>query len=214
MSPDGQSHAPTITCSTSEAWHHSPISRTQDPRDRILRHAHQLGTRRFRARALSVTRTTVGRAPAASRRKDTKDSIIFGRSDASDARLTEAITAHDGALVDRLAMFINDSIAAHQNALELEKLRVRAILGDPYLRRTLRGQLDATEDTIAQQLATELGVPPTSAGVRVFAAGVTGLFMAMLDSCVQDTDHHDSLAIIEAGLPVLRAALDALRREA
>lgn len=147
-------------------------------------------------------------------RYPTKDSIIFGRSDASAARLTEAITAHDGALVDRLAMFIRDSIAAYQNALELEKLRVRAILGDPYLRRTLRGQLDATEDTIAQQLATELGVPPTSAGVRVFAAGVTGLFMAMLDNCVQDPEHHDSLAIIEAGLPVLRAALDALRREA
>ncbi len=143
----------------------------------------------------------------------TKDAIIFGRSDASAARLTEAITAHEGALVDRLATFIRDSVAAYQDALELEKLRVRAILGDPYLRRTLRGQLDATENTIAQQLGTELGVPPTSAGVRVFAAGVTGLFMAMLDSCVQDPEHHDSLAIIEAGLPVLRAALDALRTE-
>jgi AcrR family transcriptional regulator len=146
-------------------------------------------------------------------RYPSKDSIIFGRSDASAARLTEAITAHDGALVDRLAVFIRDSIAAYENALELEKLRVRAILGDPYLRRTLRGQLDTTEDTIAQQLATELGVPPTSAGVRVFAAGVTGLFMAMLDSCIQNPDHHDSLAIIEAGLPVLRAALEALRTE-
>jgi AcrR family transcriptional regulator len=147
-------------------------------------------------------------------RYPTKDTIIFGRSDASAARLTVAITTHDGALVDRLAVFIRDSIDAYQNALELEKLRVRAILSDPFLRRTLRGQLEAAEDTIAQQLATELGVPPTSAGVRVFAAGVSGLFMAMLDSCIQDPDHHDSLAIIEAGLPVLRAALDALRTEA
>ena len=147
-------------------------------------------------------------------RYPTKDAIIFGRSDASAARLTEAITARDGELVDRLAMFIRDSIDTYQNALELEKLRVRAILGDPYLRRTLRGQLEATEDTISQQLATELGLPPASAGVRIFAAGVTGLIMAMLDSCVQDPEHHDSLAIIEAGLPVLRAALDALSREA
>jgi AcrR family transcriptional regulator len=147
-------------------------------------------------------------------RYPTKDTIIFGRSDASAARLTVAITTHDGALVDRLAVFIRDSIDAYQNALELEKLRVRAILSDPFLRRTLRGQLEAAEDTIAQQLATELGVPPASAGVRVFAAGVSGLFMAMLDSCIQDPERHDSLAIIEAGLPVLRAALDALRTEA
>ena len=147
-------------------------------------------------------------------RYPTKDAIIFGRSDASAARLTEAITARDGELVDRLAMFIRDSIDTYQNALELEKLRVRAILGDPYLRRTLRGQLEATEDTISQQLATELGLPPASAGVRIFAAGVTGLFMAMLDSSTRDPENHDALAIIEAGLPVLRAALDALSREA
>jgi AcrR family transcriptional regulator len=147
-------------------------------------------------------------------RYPTKDAIIFGRSDASAARLTEAISEGDGALVDRLAGFLRESIEAYQSALELEKLRVRAILGDPFLRRTLRGQLESAEDTIARQVATELGVPPTSAGVRVFAAGVSGLFMAMLDSCVQDPDHHDSLAVIEAGLPVLRAALDALGKEA
>lgn len=72
----------------------------------------------------------------------TKDAMIFGRSDACAARLTKAITAHDGALVDRLAGFIHDSIDPYQNSLEVEKLRVRAILGDPYPRRNPRGQLD------------------------------------------------------------------------
>ena len=57
-------------------------------------------------------------------------------------------------------------------------------------------------------------MPPTSAGVRIFAAGVTGFFMAMLDSSTRDPENHDSLAITEAGLPVLRAALDALTAEA
>ena len=117
-------------------------------------------------------------------------------------------------MIDRLAQYIRDSIDAQQNALELEKLRTRAILSDPFLRRTLRGQLEAAEHTIAQHLGAELGVPATSASVRIFAAAVTGLFMAMLDSCTQDPEHHDSLAITEAGLPVLRAALEAVRNNA
>jgi hypothetical protein len=45
------------------------------------------------------------------------------------------------------------------------------------------------------------------------AAFLAGLIMTMLDSSTQDPDHHDSLAIIEAGLPVLHAALNALKTE-
>ena len=90
-------------------------------------------------------------------------------------------------------------------------LRNRAILGDPFLRRTLRGQLDAAEQIIAQHLATELDLPGTTPGVRVLAAGITGLFMAILETSARDPEHCDPVAITEAGLPVIRAGLDALK---
>ncbi len=78
----------------------------------------------------------------------------------------------DGDLVDRLDEFIRDRLAADPGirvhfASELSQLRWRALLDDPYLRRLLRGRLDALEDLVAGKLEEELGFPrPGSRAAR------------------------------------------------
>lgn len=141
----------------------------------------------------------------------TKDAIIFVRANATTEFFDEAIIRGDGPVIERLTRFMRETLQAQDSTDQVEQLRIRAALIDPYLRRALRGQLEHAEHVITQHLAAELDLPTASVGVRIVAAGVTELFMAMLDSAAQDPEHHDPIATSEAGLKVLRGAIEALK---
>jgi AcrR family transcriptional regulator len=148
-------------------------------------------------------------------RYPTKDAIVFGDPDASAARFEAWLARFEewmddahGDLTDRLVDYVRVSTEAASGQSDLEQLRRRALLGDPYLRRRLRGLLDTAEQAIAARLAKQLGLPADDCGARVFAAAVTGLLLAMANEAVspQDSGGH-----CERGLAFVRAGLDALR---
>jgi len=147
-------------------------------------------------------------------RYPTKEAIVFAGAAASNAALVETLEHGEGDFVDRLLQFIRLSAEAARERSALEALRLRAILGDPYLRRVLRGRLDGAEDLIARRLADELGLPADEAGVRVFAASVSGLFLALMDHVLSDPEAADPVHGGESGVQVLRAGLASLEARA
>lgn len=140
-------------------------------------------------------------------RYPTKDAIVF--SSREDTRLQEALASGAGDFVDRVLLFVGSAAAERD---ELERLRTRAIVHDPYLRRQVRGRLEEVEELIAQSLADELALPVQDAGVRAFAGAVTGVFLTMLDYALE----HPGMAVDELfagcarGIEVLRASLAVL----
>ncbi len=148
----------------------------------------------------------------------TKESIVFsGNKGRLGVQLW--LDGTDGDLVDRLDEFIRDRLAADPGirvhfASELSQLRWRALLDDPYLRRLLRGHLDALEDLVAGKLQEELGFPAQDPGLRVIAAAISGLFLAMLEHAVADPDAFDPVRDCTRALTFIRAGMDALHAEA
>jgi len=158
------------------------------------------------ARADVAPRTIYVRYP-------TKESILFVDEEHEDS-FHRWIVGEEGDLVDRLTAFVQSRVAAKHLDSELERLKMRAIWNDPYLRRVLRGKMDETERVIAEQVATDLGLPPNDAGARVFAAAITGLFVTMAGRAVEHPGGFDPLAECANGLLFLRAGLDALKADA
>jgi len=149
-------------------------------------------------------------------RYPTKDAIVFGEPEASAAgfqawlaRFEVWIDDANGDLFDRLVDYVRMSTEAASAHSELEQLRRRALLGDPDLRRRLRGLLDTAEQAIAGRLAGQLGLPPDDAGPKVFAAAVVGLLLAMANDAVAGPG--GSTGGSERGLRFVQAGLDALR---
>lgn len=142
-------------------------------------------------------------------RYTTKDAIVFGSSEASAAgfeqwliRFEEWLDDDEGDLIDRLVDFVRRSAEAATAQSELEQLRRRALLADPYLRRRLRGLLDTAEQAIAVRLAKKFGLAPDDCGARVFAAAVMGLLLAMANDA--------SGGECDRGLRFVRAGYEAL----
>jgi AcrR family transcriptional regulator len=159
------------------------------------------------ARADVAPRTVYARYPS-------KEAIIFGNDEASDARFQAWLEGSEGDLVERLAGFVRDSVDASREEAELKRLRLQALLTDPYLRRALRGRLDVAEDLIADRLARELGLAADDAGPRVFAAAVAGLFLTMAQQALDHPKTFDPVRDCERGLAFLAAGLEALRATA
>jgi AcrR family transcriptional regulator len=147
-------------------------------------------------------------------RYPTKDAIVFGGLADSNAALVEALEQGDGDFVDRLLQFVSLRAEAARERMALEALSLRAMLSDPSLRRTLRGQLDEAEGLVARRLADELGLPADEPGTRVFAASVSGLFLASMDHVLSNPDTADPLQGNESGVEVVRAGLAALEARA
>jgi AcrR family transcriptional regulator len=145
-------------------------------------------------------------------RYPTKEAIFFSES-ADRASFHEWIDGTDDDLVVRLGRFVQGRVAASQENAELQRLKMRAIWTDPYLRRTLRGKLEDAEQLICASLSTELGLPADDSGVRVFAGAITGLFITMAEKAVAHPDSFDPLTDCARGLLFLRAGLDALKRD-
>jgi AcrR family transcriptional regulator len=143
----------------------------------------------------------------------TKEAILFSKEDDVVA-FHNWIDGDDGDLVDRLVTFVQGRVAVGREDAELERLKMRAIWNDPYLRRVLRGKLEAAESAIAAQVASDLGLTPDDSGPRVFAAAITGLFTTMAGLAVEHPESFDPLRECANGLRFLRAGLDALRRGA
>jgi AcrR family transcriptional regulator len=148
-------------------------------------------------------------------RYPTKDAIVFGDPEASAAGFERWLAGFedwlddaDGDLVERLVDYVAARTEAARAQSELEQLRRRALLGDPYLRRALRGLLDTAEQAIAERLAESLALPPDDSGPKVFAAAIVGLMLAMANDAVagSDGDSGGGLTFVRAGLEALRAS--------
>jgi AcrR family transcriptional regulator len=142
-------------------------------------------------------------------RYPTKDAIVFGTPEASETgfarwlgRFEQWLDDDTGDLIDRLVDFVRASTQAATSQSELEQLRRRALLADPYLRRKLRGLLDTAEQSIAIRLANKFGLEPDDCGARVFATAVVGLLLAMANDA--------SSGDCERGLRFVRAGYEAL----
>jgi AcrR family transcriptional regulator len=149
-------------------------------------------------------------------RYPTKEAIVFGDPEVSAARFGAWLGRFEGwlddangDLFDRLVDYIRMSTEAASAQPELEQLRRRALLGDPDLRRRLRGLLDTAEQSIAARLAESLGLPADDVGPKVFAAAVVGLLLAMANDAVAGPG--GSTRGSERGLSFVRAGLEALR---
>lgn len=149
-------------------------------------------------------------------RYPTKEAIVFGDPEASAAgfrtwlsRFEAWLDDADGDLVDRLVDYVRMSTQAASAQSELEQLRRRALVGDPDLRRRLRGLLDTAEQAIAARLAGQLELPPDDAGPKVFAAAMLGLLLAIANDAAASPG--GSTAGSERGLDFVRAGLEALR---
>jgi AcrR family transcriptional regulator len=156
------------------------------------------------ARADVAPRTVFGRY-------QTKDAIFFGDTE-GDERGAQFQAWLDGpaeTLVERLGEFIRARTDCVDG--DLERLRLQAMLTDPYLRQGLRGRLDLAEGRIAGRLAEQFNLPPGDAGASVLAAAVSGLFLTMAEKGLEDPEGFDPLRDCARGLTVLSAGLDALR---
>jgi AcrR family transcriptional regulator len=158
------------------------------------------------ARADVSPRTVFGRYP-------TKDAIIYGDGRKAP-RFHEWLDGPADTLVERLGDFIHTRTHAAIDDTGLERLRLQAMVTDPYLRQGLRGRLDKAEGLIAGRLAEQLGLPLDDAGPRLFAAAVSGLFLAMAEKAVEDPEAFDPLHDCARGLTFLSAGLRALRATA
>jgi AcrR family transcriptional regulator len=158
------------------------------------------------ARADVAPRTVYVRYP-------TKEAILFDQDEGA-ASFREWVEGTDDDLVERLTRFVQRRIDASQEDADLRRLKMRAIWTDPYLRRVLRGKLEAAEQLIRASISSELGLPADDSGVHVFAAAITGLFITMAEKAVAHPDSFDPLSECARGLLFLRAGLDALKRDA
>jgi AcrR family transcriptional regulator len=142
-------------------------------------------------------------------RYQTKDAIVFGDAEGDErgVRFQAWLDGPVESLVERLGEFIRTST----DKSDLERLRLKAMLSDPYLRQGLRGRLDIAEGLIGGRIAQQLNLPAEDAGPRVLAAAVSGLFLTMAEKGVQDPDGFDPLHDCTRGLTVISAGLDALR---
>jgi len=152
-------------------------------------------------------------------RYPTKEAIVFGDPEASAAgfrawlaRLEAWLDDADGDLIDRLVDYLRVSMEAASAQSELEQLRRRALVGDPDLRRRLRGLLDTAEEAIAARLAEQLELPPDDAGPKVFAAAIVGLLLAMARDAAAGPERATGGSA--RGLGFVRAGFDALRASA
>jgi AcrR family transcriptional regulator len=158
------------------------------------------------ARADVAPRTVYVRYP-------TKEAILFDENEGA-ATFREWVEGTEDDLVERLTRFVQRRVDATQEDADLRRLKMRAIWTDPYLRRVLRGKLEAAEQLIRASVSNELGLPLDDSGVHVFAAAVTGLFITMAEKAVAHPDSFDPLSECARGLLFLRAGLDALKRDA
>lgn len=146
-------------------------------------------------------------------RYPTKEAILFSGSE-DTASFREWIAEGEDDLVTRLARFVQARVAAGEERADLERLKMRAIWTDPYLRRILRGKLEDAEQLISARLSSELGLPVDDSGPRVFAGAITALFITMAAKAVEHPDDFEPLEECARGLLFLRAGLDALKRDA
>jgi AcrR family transcriptional regulator len=146
-------------------------------------------------------------------RYPSKEAILFGEPEDEANSFRSWIEGDEGDLVDRLAGFVQSRVSASQDDAELKRLKMLALWTDPYLRQVLRGKLDAAEQIISEQLARELGLAVDDSGPRVLAAAIAGMFLTMGGRACDHPDSFDPLEECANGLRVLRAGLDALKRD-
>ncbi len=146
-------------------------------------------------------------------RYPTKEAILFSESEGG-ASFREWINGKDDDLVDRLGRFVQGRVAASQDNAELQRLKMRAIWTDPYLRRVLRGKLEDAEQLIARAWQPSSAWPRTTPAHGCSRARSQGCSSRWPRRQSQHPDSFDPLEECARGLLFLRAGLDALKRDA
>jgi AcrR family transcriptional regulator len=142
----------------------------------------------------------------------TKDTIVFGDDGEVANRFRAWLETNGPDLVGGLIAWVHESLTADRDDnSELERLRLRAMLEDPYLRRGLRGRFDEMEHEIATKIAAGLRLSAEATGPQVFAAAVSGLLLALIRRAVRDPEF-DARTECADGLAVLTGAHEALQR--
>ena len=156
------------------------------------------------ARADVAPRTVFARYP-------TKDAIIFSDALATEDLLRAWIDNPERDLLDGMSDFVHGFFSADPDRIDVKRLRVKAMLHDPYLRSVLHSRLGDIETRITTRVANELHLAPDDAGPRVIAAAFSGLFLTMIETITTNPDKFDPLSDCAHGIAVIRAGLDALR---
>jgi AcrR family transcriptional regulator len=150
----------------------------------------------------------------------TKEEVVFERYDAFALQFDEYIDNRPGnqSTIEAFDELIRPLIVEFQDVSELGVLRYRVIESHPELRKSRRQRFnDMMESTLRAGFARDLGDEPHSARVQILAGATVGAFtgfeatkMAGLESGTASLE--DQLAMFDAFLTAVRAALDALTR--
>jgi AcrR family transcriptional regulator len=143
-------------------------------------------------------------------RYPTKESIFFDDKEERKARFQDVLQGDVRELVPRITEFIQARIDAPHPDPELELMRLRVFITDPFLRERFRGRLDLAEVKIAEQLADELGLAQGDPAPRVIAGAITSLFLAIMEGVVEHPEGFEPIAGCASALAFIQGGLDAL----
>lgn len=140
-----------------------------------------------------------------------KDDIVLDKVEQELQRLVRDLSDREGDLVTRLRGWLYRDGEAVEDADELERLRARVLIADPYLRMRERRLLEAAEEAIAVVVAADLGEPPDGLGPRAFAGATLSVILTLRARYAAGVIGDEVEDEIERGFAFLRAGLDALR---
>ncbi|ADB51751.1 acyl-CoA-like ligand-binding transcription factor [Conexibacter woesei] len=141
-----------------------------------------------------------------------KDDIVLQQVDQDFGRLISTLASGEGDLVTRLREWLFADPPEGEHDDELERMRARALIADPYLRSRERLLLEAAEGAIASAVAGDLGETVDGLGPRAFAAATLGVLLTIRAQWAAQGEVERVEQELERGLAFLRAGLDALRR--
>jgi AcrR family transcriptional regulator len=143
-------------------------------------------------------------------RYPTKESIYFSDKPERSDGFREVFQGDMRELVPRITAFLHEAIDAPAADSELERLRLRVNVTDPFLRDRFRGRLEQAETVIAQRLVEELGLASDDPAAHVIAASITGVFLAVIDGMVEHPDSFDPIEACGNALAFIQGGLDAI----
>lgn len=154
------------------------------------------------ARADVAPRTVSGWFPV-------KEDILFEPIGDQVARIENQLRDGGGTVVNRIDRWLADESGRLQPDRELEFLRFRATLADPYLRARELELLEPLRTAVARAVARDLAVPESSMGPQVFSAATMGFLLTIRTQVQADVmapeERDTGIAFLHAGLTALHS---------
>ena len=139
-----------------------------------------------------------------------KEDILFEPIGDQVARIEEQMRDGEGTVVDRIDRWLADESGRLQPDRELEFLRFRATLADPYLRARELELLEPLRTAVARAVARDLEVPETSMGPQVFSSATMGFLLTIRTQvqagAMSPQERATGIAFLRAGLATLARA--------